>query len=724
MLATIARRLSLRFLPLSFLCWVVLLGGTSNLEAQDAKPADAAASSPESKAQESVPLKKVLMFTSGVGYFEHQGEVDGNAKVELRFNVDDINDLLKSMILEDRGGGKISTVTYDSRDPITKTLKTFPIDLTNNPTLADILNQVRGERVQVDSPTAITGTLLGVEKRRKEVGENKSVEVELLNLLTDDGMRSLPMESIGRIKLLNPQLDKDFHQALAVLATGHNNDKKSVTLDFLGSGKRPVRVGYIQETPVWKTSYRLVLDEAGKPFLQGWAIVENTSEEDWNDVQLTLVSGRPISYRMDLYEPLYAERPLEQLELYASLRPQVYGQDLSESKVSEEKLARARNMAESRRSGKARSGMGGMGGGMFGQPTEAAPAASPTPPAYADSDAAYPVADLVVPLSGSAAQAGEVGELFQYAIETPVNLPRQKSAMLPIVNGTVEGEKLSIYNPAVQPKHPLNGLRLVNSTNLHLMQGPITVFDGATYAGDAKIEDLAPGAERLLSYALDLKTEVAPESKGHPDQVVSIKLVKGALQVTRKFVRETNYTVKNSDDKAKTVLIEQPFDASWKLVAPQEPTEKTRDLYRFAMKVEPGKPTKLAVIEEQVVQETLALSNLDDGAIVYFSNQKTDSPEVKAALLDVIKRKQSLQQVVQQREQLAARIAEITGEQERIRQNMGQLDRNSELYRRYVQKFGDQETAVEKMRADIEKLTAEEVRLRTSLDEHLLNLTL
>jgi hypothetical protein len=704
MFTTVARRLSLGLLSLAVTS-VIATGGL----AQEAKSTDAAG----------VPLGKVVMFTSGVGYFEHQGEVEGNAKVELKFNVDDINDLLKSMILEDRGGGKISTVTYGSRDPITKTLQTFPIDLTNNPTLADILNQVRGERVQVDSPTAVTGTLLGIEKRRKEVGENKTVEVEFLNLLTDDGLRSLPMESIGRIKLLNPQLDKDFHQALAVLATGHNNDKKSVTLDFLGSGKRPVRVGYIQETPVWKTSYRLVLDDAGKPFLQGWAIVENTSEEDWNNVQLTLVSGRPISFRMDLYEPLYAQRPLEQLELYASLRPQVYGQDLSESKRAEETLGRLRGTADGRRMKSSQ--FFAQGGNAAGAVlTEGvAPMAAPAP--ALDS---LGTKEIALDSSVSAAQAGEVGELFQYAIDTPVNLARQKSAMLPIVNEAVEGQKLSIYNQAVQPKHPLNGLRLVNSTDLHLMQGPITVFDGATYAGDAKIEDLAPGADRLLSYALDLKTEVAPESKGHPEQVVSIKLVKGTLQVTRKFVRETDYTVKNSDNQPKTVLIEQPFDASWKLVTPQEPSEKTRDLYRFAVTAEPGKPAKLTVVEEQVVQETLALSNLDDGAIVYFSNQKSVSPEVKAALLDVIKRKQALQQVVQQREQLVARIVEITSEQERIRQNMGQLDRNAELYRRYVQKFGDQETAVEKMRAEIEKFTVEENRLRASLDEHLVNLTL
>jgi hypothetical protein len=656
-----------------------------------------------------VPLEKVVMFTSGVGYFEHRGEVDGNAKIELQFNADDINDLLKSMILEDRGGGKISAVTYGSRDPITKTLKTFPIDLTNNPTLGDILNQVRGERVQVDAPTAVSGVLLGVEKRRKQLGKDEAIEVEFLNLLTDDGMRSVPMDSISRIKLLNEELDADFHKALAVLATGHNNDKKSVTLDFLGQGTRPVRVGYIQETPVWKTSYRLVLNDKDAPFLQGWAIVENTSEDDWNNVELTLVSGRPISYRMDLYEPLYVPRPLEVLNLYASLRAQTYGQDMDKADKKNEIALGLRPQPKSARALEDRS-LGGTAG-------------APAPQAATKMLVERLSADrLSLADSASSAQSAEVGELFQYAIATPVTLARQKSAMLPIVNESVKGQKLSIYNQSVQAKHPLNGLRLVNSTQLHLMQGPITVFDGATYAGDAKIEDLPPGAERLISYALDLKTEVAPESKGLPEQILTIKLIKGTMQVTRKSARETTYTVKNSDSKPKTVLIEQPLDATWKLVVPKEPTEKTRDRYRFAVEAQPGKPAKLAVEEERIDSQSLAITNLDDNTIAFYVNQKKISPEVKAALQEVVKRKHALLQVAAERARLEERIKVVSEEQDRIRKNMGYLDRNSDLYRRYVKKFGEQEDSVDKMHDQIMNLTNEEAGLRTSLDEYLMSL--
>lgn len=185
-----------------------------------------------------LPLNKVVMFNSGVGYFEHRGQVEGDTQIDLRFRVEDINDLLKSMILEDRGGGKISTVTYGSRDPITKTLKTFPVDLTGNPTLGAILDQMRGERMEVEATTPITGVLLGVEKRKKEVGkDHEVVETEFLNLLTDTGLRSVALDSVGRIKVLDEKLDGELRQALAVLAGGHDTDKKTVSLNLLGTGK-------------------------------------------------------------------------------------------------------------------------------------------------------------------------------------------------------------------------------------------------------------------------------------------------------------------------------------------------------------------------------------------------------------------------------------------------------------------------------------------------------
>jgi hypothetical protein len=324
----------------------------------------------------------------------------------------------------------------------------------------------------------------------------------------------------------------------------------------------------------------------------------------------------------------------------------------------------------------------------------------------------------------SAASAADVGELFQYEIEQPVTLARQNSAMLPIVNAEVKGEKVSIYNPSVHVKHPLNALRFTNSTKLHLMQGPITVFDGGIYAGDARIQNLAPGTTRLISYAMDLDTEVARAKKSSPEQLVSVKIIKGVLYTARKLQRSQDYTVKNAGGRTKTVLIEQPFEAGWKLITPEKPAEKTRDLYRFAVAAETGEPEKLTVTEERMMTQSIYLSNVDDNTIRIYLSAPVVSDDAKKALTEVIKRKQALSVLAAQRKQLEQQILVIGKEQDRIRQNMAQLDRNTELYSRYVKKFGEQEDKIESMRAEILKLQGEEAKLKKSLDEYLIGLNI
>ncbi|MFZ1932855.1 MAG: DUF4139 domain-containing protein [Thermoguttaceae bacterium] len=673
--------------------------------------AAAAVARAEGAKQSNLPLKKVVIFSSGVGFFEHDGQVTDDAKVEMQFKTADINDLLKSMVVQDLDGGRVSTVTYASKDPITKTLRGFAIDLTTNPTMAQLLQQLRGERVMVETPNELRGVILGVEQRKTKVGEHETIEQPILNLLTDQGLRAVSLFTVAGIKLENEKLDAELRKALAVLASGHSNDKKSVELSFLGKGTRHVRMGYIQAAPIWKTTYRLVLADDQKPLLQGWAIVENTSEEDWNDVNLTLVSGRPISFTMDLYQPLYVPRPEVQLELYSSLAPQLHGQDLARRQVE---LA-ARAEGKELQLGTALSMAGGTDyAGTAGRHIAFGFGATPNSTVQANWRAGLQ----------AAAQAANVGNLFKYVIATPVSLPRQQSAMLPIANADVKGEKLDIYNPAVQAKHPLYGLRFTNTTDLYLMQGPITVFDGGVYAGDARIEDLPPGGERLISYGIDLDTEVAPEAKNQPEELLDVRLVKGTMLTDRKYARSQEYTVKNSGKKAKTVLVEYPIDAAWKLVSPEKPTEKTRDLYRFAVEAKPGEPAKLTVEEQRTERQQIALTNLDDNAIQFYQSAKVVGEKVKAALAEIVRRKTELQQVAAKRQQCEQRIRQIAEDQNRVRLNMDRLDRTSELYKSYVKKFTKQEEEVVKLNEEIASLTERETNLRKSLDEYMMGLDL
>jgi hypothetical protein len=671
-----------------------------------------------------LPVTEISLYSSGVGFFERDGQVNGRAQVELRFKTDDINDLLKSMVVRDWQSGRVASVTYGSRDPLTRTLRSFGIDLTENPTLGQLLNQARGEQVTLQWPTPLTGTIVGVEKKKQPVGENKEMDVEYLNLVTDDGFQSIPLAQVQKVRLLNDRLDSELHQALTLLAASHDKDKKTVSISFDGEGKRDVSVSYVVQTPVWKTSYRLVVDDKATPFLQGWAIVENTSDEDWTNVKLALVSGRPISFVMDLYEPLFATRPVVQPELFRSLRPQVYADAIESINAP---------VAATMPSGGGRGGRaGGAGGGGFAGGARAASAAAPSPQVYdaiggfngvqyASDAAINREFDLQTGVA-SVANTSQTGELFTYQIKTPVTLARQRSAMLPIVNQNIAGDKVSIYNESAQAKYPFNGIRLTNTTGLHLMQGPITVFEAGAYAGDARIEDLAPGADRLLSYGVDLATEVDPQSGAGRVDLLTVVVRKGAIIATRKYSEEKTYNIRSHDLKKKTLIIEHPYRADWTIVEPKEVPERTRDAYRFTLPVEAGAQTKLVVRQERQVSETAVLVNTSNDSLQLYLRAQKISPAVKEALQKVAAMRNTLSQTASDRQRREQRIAEITQEQARIRENMSRLNQSSDLFNSYVKELTQQETDLASMRKEIETLKDTETSQQRELNDFILNL--
>ena len=630
-----------------------------------ARPADAgAADLPNAE----LPVTRIVLFNSGVAFFEHNGKVDGDRRVELKFRTDDVNDLLKSMVLQDLGGGQVSAVTYDSREPMAHTLKTFTIDLTESPTLADLLQQVRGERIEIEAPQSLEGVIVGVESWAV-IDHDTQVDKSFLDLKTDNGLHCLPMDSIVQYRLTSKKLNAELDEALALLAAARAMDKKTVNLEFRGQGQREVRVGYIQESPVWKTSYRLVLNGEKPPFLQGWAIVENTGDEDWNQVQLSLVSGRPISFIMDLYQPLFVARPTVVPAEMTGLIPRTHDQDLVE-----------REAAVGRRASKATGGGfgagfggGGFGGGGFGggaQPHQ------------------HPMRRWKlqrsqrllrsIPRKGSRQPpTAALGELFRYNIKEPVTLARHKSAMLPIINAQVQGKKVSIYNPQVQAKHPTNGFQLTNATNLYISHGPIAMFDGGEFAGDARIEDVAPGAKRLISYAVDLDLEVAPEHTDRPDELLSVRIAKGILKIEHKKTRRHTYAIKNSRAERKTVLVELPIDSAWELVTPKQSVEKTRDLYRFEALVDGGKATQLLVEEQQTTGSEVQLLNSNTGTVLTLAASPGHfNPPVEKAMRTLAELKKSLDAVTADVQRADGSIATINQEQARIRQNLAAWGNN------------------------------------------------
>jgi hypothetical protein len=671
-----------------------------------------------------LPIGQVVLFSSGVGYFQREGEVEGDARVDLSFPVQDINDLLKSMVLRDLDGGHISTVSYDSNAPVERTLKSFAINLTGNPTFSAILNQARGEKVEVvmqqanaTQPGTMSGTVIGVEHQKQAAGKD-TVEVELLNLWCADGMRSLKMNEVQRVRFLNPIMDSEFKKALETLALSHDTQKKAVSINFVGEGKRNVRVGYVIENPIWKTSYRLVLDKKAHPYLQGWAVVENPSDEDWKDVRMALVSGRPISFQMDLYQPLYVPRPVVEPELFASLRPPTYSGDLAGAGPGG---PAGRPTAGLQPSEPQFDSFGGKGEGKSDK------AALRKPGMPADGNALRKLKELDDRLDlgksvSSAASAAKLGDFFQYAIDKPVSLPRQKSAMLPIVGKDIEGTRVSIYNEKTQAKFPLLGLKFKNTSGLHLMQGPITVFEGSNYAGDARILDLQPNEERLISYAIDLGTEVNPVPSSDNGRITSIKVNKGTLHTITKLRETRAYTIKNRNDVERLVMIEHPVRNEFKLTDTDKPAETASDFYRFQVKVAPGKTETQTVTEERVTGEQIQLTNSNDDQMRFFINQTVASPKLKTSLNQAIALRWELSKTQREIAELERQLKVITDDQARLRANLKEMPSTAAAYKRYLEKFDQQETQIEKYQADIKKLQGVEHNQKKEFEDYLNNL--
>jgi hypothetical protein len=683
-------------------------------------------------AQANVPVKEVVLYSSGVGYFEHFGSVNGNADTVLRFKTEQINDILKSLVLEDMDGGKVAAVTYPSQGPVARTLKSFQIDLTANPALADLLNQLRGAQVSVAQAAglpSVDGTVMGVEKQQRasgDAGHTQLVDVWVVNLVNDSGIQPVELSKVSGVKIVDPELRKELAAALGALSQARDKDKKPVEIHFGGKGDRRVRIGYVVETPVWKTSYRLILpsktDDAKKGSIQGWAIVENQTDSDWKDVQLSLVSGRPISFIEDLYQPLYVPRPVVQPQIFASLRPQTYGAGLEEKLVDRLELRQEAEAAAApkvpqqqlqqmaRQSGGA--GFGG-GGGFGGGRAFNAQA----------SDASIDRSKSIDPTASiaSIASAAKVGELFQYTVGS-VSIARQQSAMLPIVTDPVQVEKLSIYNQSVMANNPLLGARLKNTTGKFLMQGPITVLAEGSYAGDASIEDLPPTQQRLISYGVDQEVTVRTDNNTQNNTLLTGKIVKGVLELTYKQQMSVDYIAEDKSENPKSLLIESPRHGGWDLIEPKTAIETTDSLYRFEGKLEPHKASKLTVREQHIDAHEIALLPLDLDSVVVYVKEGLIPKNVRDALAKAAQLKAALLETQRQIQERMQRINEIGQEQTRIRANMGAVNSASAYSKRLLQELDDQETQIQDTRKQAVDLQKQQNQRQKELEDFLSNL--
>jgi hypothetical protein len=717
----------------------VLTGGAlpSSMAAAAALPATAA--SGEVKPSQ-LPIRTITLYRSGVGSFQRRGQVEGSTTVQLRFDTDQINDLLKSMVVLDLSGkGRVGGVSYASRDPLIKRLASFGINIADEPSLSAILGRLRGAPVSVTTPDGtFSGTVIGGESRPQALGAATTpVPVSFLNILTDKGIKSINLSVATNIEVLDADLAKELQRALAAVAEHRADRSKAVDVTFNGEGRREVVVGYVQETPVWKASYRLILPEAeqGKPegdasskerlnsklSMQGWAIVENTTDEDWTDVELALVSGQPVGFRMDLYQPLYATRPMLPVPTVQGASPRLFeggtGADKAGSPIA---------------------GAGGMVGGreasMLGKAVrgrrEMADAAMPVaafspglPGEAAPQSMAMSAGELMEYGAAPQATATDTGEIFEFRLDHPVTVERQRSAMLPIIGSPMSGRRVSIFTVGSGSSHPMHGVELLNDAGIELLPGPIAVYDGGTYAGDAQIGHVPAGDKRLLAYSVDLEVDGRVEST-QAAQVQKLRIVRGMIEMTSLATSASVHLFTNKDAKqGRTLIVESPRDPSWTLKQPAKPYETTDSMYRFALDLEPGKSAELKVVQERTMWQQLEVITTNAESLLAYRQQ---GAAVSDRVVEAVRRAGQLSAAIREVEERLARLAaerqSITVDQDRLRSNMTSIDRASPLYAKYMAKLTEQETRLDAMADEQRQGEKDLIAARTALDQYLANL--
>jgi hypothetical protein len=330
-----------------------------------------------------------------------------------------------------------------------------------------------------------------------------------------------------------------------------------------------------------------------------------------------------------------------------------------------------------------------------------------------------PVRDPLDKQAGALAAAdGALGDIFEYTIAEPITLPRQKSAMLPLLNEPVEGSRVSIYNASVLTKYPLLGLKLVNKTKLHLAQGPVAVFDGGTFAGDARLPDIKPGETRLVSYAIDLGTEVVARPGERKSTILAVKIHGGQVDAAVREMWPTKYLIRNRNPHDRVVIVEHPRIEGRKLSAPEKPADQTRSFYRFEVPVKAGELATLEVVEEVDASYKVDLVSADTKNLRFYSNEPLSKPAVRDVLAKVLDFRKKVEDAQSEVNDSLATLKEIADDQDRIRKNIEKAPKESETFKRYLKKFDDQETEIEKRQARIKELKGELAKLEKALRDY------
>lgn len=644
-------------------------------------------------ADEALPLRRVLLSSGGVGYFEHAARVSGDADLSLTLRLDQIDDALKSIVVfDDRGA--MGEVTLPGKSAMSEAFRDLPFDPGALGSQASLLAALRGAEVAVtiDGVTH-TGRVLSISTELTQIPDKGGTVVRhRLALASDGAITSVIIEDADAVRLLDPALADQLDAALASLLAQKDRGRRTLTIATRGAGEREVRVGYVTAVPLWKSTYRLMLGSdvrEKKAELIGLAVVENQSGAPFEEVDLTLVAGNPVAFRQALYQSYYVDRPEIPVEVAGRVLPR-----LDEGAIAVEDKAMDAD---------ARASMPMGAGGGAGE------SASFGPPSMAPSPRA--------PLAESVEQATQI----VFHLPEPVTLASGESALIPIIDRAVPAERVSIYQPDVDARHAFASIVLDNDGDTGLPPGVLTTYErgpsGVTYLGDARLAALPAGERRIVSFGLDPKLRI-DRDQSETQEIARALIDSGVLHLVRMERIRIDHTIAGAPREPRTVIIEQPrlhgFDLTSSAGAP---VEITPEHYRVRVEVAAGETVKLPLVLDRPLEQTVIIADLPSATLAAYATNDELPASVREALRAVAMLRATVEEKAGAVKRAEAELGRITADQARVREDLKVVPVGSALAQRYLTLLGEQEDHIAELSKELTEARQAERDARRALAE-------
>ena len=645
------------------------------------------------------PIRRVTLFKHGLGHFEREAEITGDGEFEFAVRRDDVADVLKSLAVIDHDGGTVESVEYDADRPVEELLAEVNLAIEAKDSLQSLLPQLCGARVRAEEPgrEPAEGLVIGVDRVHVS-SEKNAPSVPRLSLLTDAGKVATFDLFSSRVQILDAALLRDLEHYMTALVGGKKKAGKTFRFRAKGDGTRRIGLSYAVEAAVWKATYRVILRGDEKPLLQGWAVVDNATDDDWEGVQLALVSGLPVSFRHDLYSARKLTRP--------------------EVKVAETTGLLPPEMEAAFDAPQMYAPVGGARGLMAAAPSMVDTMSF----GMADSDRDEGESRKARKRSSASSvqvqtQQRALGDLFEYAIQHPVSIGRNRSALVPIVNQEFEGRAVLLYQEKAFRQNPVRAVEFHNTTGLTLEGGPATILDGDTYVGEAMLDVVKPSGERLLAFAAELGVNVTTSVGTSRDKEARATVWNGQLRVERREVRKTTYTVKAGDSPLDTLFIDHPRQGNdWELVD-LKADSVTETYWRLKFPLAAGQQT-LVVEQDRSEVETLLLGSVTRSIFDTLLSRKALTPSLSKILDQAAALNLRREELIVLERGLINEGGAIHQEQTRIQGNLSKLgtsDDERQLRGRYVKTLSTQEDRLEQITRELNAINAERQKLAQQL---------